>query len=599
MNRPNLSCRHTARWACKFWLIAFLLLSSMLILAPGVGADTVSWRGEYYNNITLSGSPVLVRDDAAINFDWGAGVPAPGVPADRFSVRWTSFVYFAAGNYTFHVTADDGARLWVDDQLIIDQWRDQGATTYNAAKYLSAGYHSVRMEYYENGGNAVARLWWDTGGATITEWRGEYYNNANLTAPVAVVRNDSAVNFDWGYGSPAPGVNAEYFSARWTRDVSFATSGNYVFSATVDDGVRVWVDSVLVIDRWYPQARTTHSGSIYLNAGTHQVRVEYFEATGLAVCKVSWAVGGSSGATEVIVDDRDGGFIWGGPTSAFYGRSAGYRGHLFWTWNGSTQAYNWGKWFPHLPSAGNWEVYVYIANQNFGSKSARYTIYHSGTSHTQVVNQNNYSNQWVSLGTYAFTGGSSEYVYLSDATGEAYATRFVGFDAVKFVKRDGAPQPPPPPPSGCAITPVLGFGRIWNSYSAVRTKLGCPTANEKSVWAAEQAFQGGYMYWREDLQDIYVLYNNGTWQSYDDTWTSAEPEWDTNIVPPAGYYQPKRGFGKVWRNNVGVRNGLAWATTEERGFNASLQQFEGGVMLWSNLRGVFVLYNDGRWERYN
>ena len=132
----------------------------------------------------------------------------------------------------------------------------------------------------------------------------------------------------------------------------------------------------------------------------------------------------------------------------------------------------------------------------------------------------------------------------------------------------------------------------------MRNKLAAH-ANEKSVWAAEQAFQGGYMYWREDLQDIYVLYNNGTWQSYDDTWTSAEPEWDTNIVPPAGYYQPKRGFGKVWRNNGGVRNGLAWATTEERGFNASLQQFEGGVMLWSNLRGIFVLYNDGRWERYN
>ncbi|MBC7237497.1 MAG: hypothetical protein H5T69_16770, partial [Chloroflexi bacterium] len=207
---------------------------------------------------------------------------------------------------------------------------------------------------------------------------------------------------------------------------------------------------------------------------------------------------------------------------------------------------------------------------------------------------------WVSLGTFFFSGGPGEYVFLGDNTGETYGTRFVGFDAVKFVLRDGGPVPPTPiPPPGCAITPVLGFGRIWSTYPAVRSKLGCATEPEKGVWMAEESFQGGVMFWRQDLNLIYVLYNSGAWQSFPDTWASGQPEFDPAIVPPPGFYQPVRGFGKVWRENSAVRNGLGWATTQERGFFGSVQPFTGGLMLWSNAKGIFVLYNDGRWERYD
>lgn len=588
------------RLALKLGLIVSLLLTSVAVLAPVALAQSATWRGEYYNNVNLSGSPVLIRDDGNIDFNWGGGSPGGGVNSDYFSVRWTAFVSFSAGDYTFSVTVDDGVRLWVDEQLLIDQWRDQGTTTYSAVKSLGSGYHSMRLEYYENYGNALIRLSWQTGGTTGGDWRAEYYNNTWLGGGPVVVRNEAAISYNWGYGSPAAGVNADGFSARWTRDAYFSSSGNYTFSVTVDDGVRLWVDGVNLIDKWFPQSATTYSGYIYLAAGTHQIRVEYFEDTGVATCTVSWSAGGTSGV-EVIVDDRDSGFIRGGPSSAWYGRSYGYRGHLFWTWNSRTQLKNWGKWFPYVPTAGNWEVYVYIASKYFGTTAATYSIYHGGTRNSCVVNQSIYYNQWVSLGTYYFYGGSSEYVYLGDVTGESYATRYVGFDAVKFVRRDGVvpPGPTPVPPSGCSITPVLGFGRIWNNYSSVKSKLGCPTEVEKGIWAAEESFQNGYMFWREDTKVIYVLYNNGTWQSFNDTWTSGEPETDTTIVPPPGYYQPKRGFGKVWRENSAVRSGLGWATTEERGFYASVQQFNGGLMFWSNVRGIFVLYSDARWERYD
>jgi hypothetical protein len=605
------SYRRALRLAGNLGLIIVLLFTGMGVLAPGAVAQATTWHAEFYNNVNLTGAPVLVRDDSSINFDWGNGSPGTGVNVDQFSVRWTSYVNFAAGNYTFRISVDDGVRLWVDEQLLIDQWHDQATTNYSAIKYLAAGYHSMRLEYYENTGGAVCKLWWDTGGGPITDWRGEYYNNTWLGGDPVLVRNDAVINFDWGYGSPASSVSADNFSVRWTRDAYFPSSMNYTFYATVDDGVRVWVDGALVVDRWYPQSRTTHTATIYLGAGTHQVRVEYFEATGFAVCMVNWSGGGVYPppvvADEIVVDDRDGRFVWGGASGSWYSRATGYASHLYWTWNAQSTVRHWAKWYPYVSSAGNWEAYVYIASRYFGSKSARYAIYHNGVRDDRIVNQNNYYNQWISLGTYYFGGGPGEYVYLSDATGEVNGTRYVGFDAVKFVRRDGSPVPPPPPPPGpgpgpvpgCSIYPTLGFGRVWNTYANVRNKLGCATEMEKSVWAGEESFQGGYMFWRQDTLTVYVLYNNGTWQSFPDTWTSAEPEWDPSIVAPPGYYQPKRGFGKVWRNNAGVRNALGWGLNEERGFTASVQQFGGGMMYWSNTRGIYALYGDARWEHYD
>jgi len=584
-----------------------LALIAVTVLPFASSADgTADWRGEYYNNVNLTGSPVLVRTDSQVNFDWGSSSPGTGVEADHFGVRWTAFISFGGGNYVFNATTDDGVRVWVDEQLIIDRWYDQPETTHSVAKYLAGGYHSLRVEHYENTGRAVCKVWWtlEGGGSspspTPGDWNAQYFGNTYLGGTALLSRSESTIYYDWGYGSPDLAVPSDYFSARWTRDVYFDSSTNYTFSATVDDGVRVWVDGVLVIDKWYPQSRTTHSGSTYVSAGTHQVKVEYFERTGVAVCMVSWAGGGTSTppstATTVIVDDLDAGFIWGGPSSRMYGRSTGYNGHLYWSWNGYAQLGNWAKWSPSLPNAGDWEAYIHIPSKYHGSKSARYTVRHNGMSHEVVVNQNIYYDKWVSLGTHYFAGTSDEYVYMGDATGEVAGTRYVGFDAVKFVYRGGGTSTPSTP-SGCAITPAGGFGTVWSGNSAIRAKAGCPTANEQGVWMGEETFQGGYMFWRQDQNAIYVLYNDGTWASYSDTWTSAEPEWDTMIYPPSGYYQPKRGFGKVWRNESGVRDKLQWATTEERGFFGTLQTYDGGMMLWSNLRGVFVLYSDNTWTR--
>ena len=125
-----------------------------------VGLQCGQIKGEYYDNQSLSGTPALVRDDANISFDWGEGSPHPAIPADNFSVRWTTTLSLSAGNHTFHTRTDDGVRLWVDDTLLINQWRDMPPTDFYATVYLSAGQHVITMEYYEWLWGAVAQLSW-------------------------------------------------------------------------------------------------------------------------------------------------------------------------------------------------------------------------------------------------------------------------------------------------------------------------------------------------------------------------------------------------------------------------------------------------------
>jgi murein DD-endopeptidase MepM/ murein hydrolase activator NlpD len=122
------------------------------------------WKGEYFNNKSLSGTPLMVRDDGTgyLNFNWGTGSPSStcGIPSDNFSARWTRTFYFESGTYRFSVMADDGVRFYVDGSLKLDKWFDQPATTQNVDIPLSAGNHTLKMEYYESGGGAVAKLSW-------------------------------------------------------------------------------------------------------------------------------------------------------------------------------------------------------------------------------------------------------------------------------------------------------------------------------------------------------------------------------------------------------------------------------------------------------
>ena len=272
------------------------------------------WKGEYFNNKDLSGAPAMVRDDGNgfLNFNFGTGSPSSdcGIGADNFSARWTRTVNFAAGVHRFTVTVDDGVRLYVDDALKLDKWFDQPTTTYTVDVSLTAGNHSIKLEFYENTELAVAQLSWELLSACVatvapSNWKGEYFNNKDLSGAPAMVRNDGAgfIDFDFGTDSPssACGIGVDNFSARWTRTVNFSSAGNYRFTVTADDGVRLFVDNQLLLDKWFDQPATTYPVDVSLTAGDHILRLEYFESGGAAVAKLSWAVVGALATNQSTI----------------------------------------------------------------------------------------------------------------------------------------------------------------------------------------------------------------------------------------------------------------------------------------------------------
>jgi len=112
-------------------------------------------------------------------------------------------------------------------------------------------------------------------------WHAWYWNNTDLSGAPAMEQNVSAVNFNWGYGSPGPQVNPDYFSARYQRTQQIA-SGTYRVTTSSDDGVRVSIDDVLVIDNWNVQPVTTTTQDVIIMNGNHLITIEYFEQTELA-----------------------------------------------------------------------------------------------------------------------------------------------------------------------------------------------------------------------------------------------------------------------------------------------------------------------------
>lgn len=122
------------------------------------GSAGGTWTAQYYNNKTLTGAPVLTQTEPYIAYNYGAGGPGGGVATDNFSARWTKTDTFAAGTYDFTAISDDGSRVYVDGSLIINAWADQSQTSRTAQRVLSAGPHTIIVEYYDSTAGAFIRF---------------------------------------------------------------------------------------------------------------------------------------------------------------------------------------------------------------------------------------------------------------------------------------------------------------------------------------------------------------------------------------------------------------------------------------------------------
>lgn len=276
-------------------------------------------RATYYNSKQLEGWN-FSRLDPVIDFDWAEGSPAKEIVGDNFSARWLGQLEApATGDYTLVVEANDGVRLWVDNKQLIDQWHDQSRTEHEAMIALEAGHkYDVKLEFYENGGTAVARLLWIEPGQTktvIPEARlfapppaaatasanpagspsgtngliGLYFSTQDHSGSFVTVTNPN-INFQWNDQPPLPGIPKDHFSVRWVGQIIPTNTAPYTFYAESDDGMRLWVDRDLLLKAWNDGVFNLTSQPVTLEKGrAYSLRFEMFDAASSAMARLSWS----------------------------------------------------------------------------------------------------------------------------------------------------------------------------------------------------------------------------------------------------------------------------------------------------------------------
>jgi hypothetical protein len=215
------------------------------------------------------------------------GVTIPSAQSDR------SGAVSATINRYFDVKGADGYMQW---GFLAGPDNGEGDGCSGLDSFWHTDWTSLRNTYSTKAANLPGGGTASCGGTCIAtvasdRWKGEYFNNAELTGSPSMVRDDGAstLSFDWGSGGPGTcGLGVDNFSVRWTRTFNFS-GGAWRFTTTTDDGVRLYVDGTLVIDRWVDQGPTQYTADVTLAAGNHTLVFAYYERGGGALAQLSWA----------------------------------------------------------------------------------------------------------------------------------------------------------------------------------------------------------------------------------------------------------------------------------------------------------------------
>ncbi|MEU6852963.1 glycoside hydrolase family 3 C-terminal domain-containing protein [Actinacidiphila alni] len=203
--------------------------------------------GEYHNSKDLSGAVVASRVDRAIDNVWGGQSPAPGVNSTNWSAKWTgTLTPPTSGTYTFSLNSDDGSRLFVNGQQIINNWFDQGPTTRTGTATLTAGQPvSIEVDYYQAGGGSNATLGWQVPGQSL-------HDQAVATARAS----DLAVVFVSNFESEGGDLSSINLSAAQNQLVTDVAAANPNTVVVVNSGSAVampWANAVRgIVENWYP-----------------------------------------------------------------------------------------------------------------------------------------------------------------------------------------------------------------------------------------------------------------------------------------------------------------------------------------------------------
>ncbi|GEM_PF-2594067 len=249
--------------------------------------ERAAWQVNYYSGTnfeTLRSTQNIDRVDKIIE-----SRPA-SVGSSNYSLRARRTMWLPLGRYRVQVRSDDGVRLKIAGLNLIDSWTNQSPTSYWNYFEHRGGQVPIEIEYFQSGGGALLEF------NLIAEgFLGEYYRGVALEKPAsgaALDRNvpiayrfEPVINFDWGNSGPLPRIGANVFSARWNGSVSLPV-GRWALDVRADDGIRLFLDGRLLIDQWRDQSATTYTKVVDLVGRKHDIRLEYYEKTGSAVCSL-------------------------------------------------------------------------------------------------------------------------------------------------------------------------------------------------------------------------------------------------------------------------------------------------------------------------
>jgi beta-glucosidase len=215
-------------------------------LTPSSGSGTGLF-GQYHNSTDLSGAVVASRVDPAVDFVFGGQSPAAGVAATNWSVKWTGTLHPpATGTYQFSLNSDDGSRLFVNGQQVINNWGNHGPTTVTGSVALTAGQPvSIEVDYYQAGGGSQVSLGWQIPGLSLHDQA----VNAARAASVAVV----FVSKFESEGGDLANIDLSADQNQLVTDVASANPNTVVVVNSGSAVTMPWAGAVRgIVANWYP-----------------------------------------------------------------------------------------------------------------------------------------------------------------------------------------------------------------------------------------------------------------------------------------------------------------------------------------------------------
>ena len=300
------------------------------------GGQGTGLTGEYYDNADFTGYS-MTRTDATVNFDWGTSAPTGSMGNDQFTVRWAGTVVPKySETYTFYTTTDDGVRLWIDGQLVIDKWVDQGPTEWSGQITLEAGRaYAIRMEFYENFGGAQAKLSWSSASQAkeiipqtqlngcwkdAEQFARDFYQGALARQPYAAELTEWTENLSQAQGDAqlvaaaqtlgANVFNSAEYAARNRSDIEYVTDlyWAYVQRAPDASGLNFWSGSIIACgsDQQCRAARRTDTRISFDQSGEFQEKVRVLCSTS-AAAPANGGVGYDFSTARLDPNNRTGG----------------------------------------------------------------------------------------------------------------------------------------------------------------------------------------------------------------------------------------------------------------------------------------------------